>query len=822
MANKDVKMSYIEDDLKKIQVKPNLYIQKYGPLGDFHLAKEVVQNSVDELEDPNTNGSRIDITYDELDDRLTVEDDGRGIPEEDYKIDLACTKLQMGSKFYRTEGGKSSGEFGVGITVVNALSSMFSLATYRNTYMHEITFNEGKKVNDEDRPLKRGEKKHGTKTSFIVNPLYLGKDTHMPFDVLYSWLDLMRYQFASDISIHVTKNHGLEKLFSKTLKKKPFSEIIYSDQYKDSFSQKFVINPVTISGHEVLEEDVVVDLVKNKKKKLKKDVNLDVVFGYSDVYGGCMTSFCNFTQTDAGGVHEDAVNEVLLRFLQNKTKSYMSEKEKEKWDITWNDVKDSGLVVFINLSTNAQVDFMGNAKEKIQNEKLKPLIKKIMQDGLNELASKNDSMFQAIGKLVKSTARARIEAAKNRKASKVGKTDNLGRHEIDNYVPCNNKGKKYKEIFFIEGGKSASGSVVNGRVSADFQAVFGFRGVTKNPYKCTLADIMSNSEWKNMIRVLGCGIGNDFNLSRLQFDKIIIATDADIDGFYIAMGIMSFFVMYLPAVVEAGHLYKVYSPLYHIDDKSHPFVQNKAELTEIFMKKVVKNYSVTLSNGDKLSKDEFYEFLFDTVDYQEDLLNLRDYLKVNYHLIEMIAAILVESGVVRTVDDYDDLDKVFGNQKFITNMMNRIQKKYPEITVKNKFIRGIVDGRYCSVEVNKRFVKKIEPFIDIYQTYGSELLVEDKKNKKSEKMTISEFYDITTKLRAKILIRYKGLGEADPEEIGMTTLDPNNRLLVRLTMNDCEKALETFYKLQGNRKKDMEARKTMMENYTIDPEYLDN
>ena len=113
MANKDVKMSYIEDDLKKIQVKPNLYIQKYGPLGDFHLAKEVVQNSVDELEDPNTNGSRIDITYDELDDRLTVEDDGRGIPEEDYKIDLACTKLQMGSKFYRTEGGKSSGEFGV-------------------------------------------------------------------------------------------------------------------------------------------------------------------------------------------------------------------------------------------------------------------------------------------------------------------------------------------------------------------------------------------------------------------------------------------------------------------------------------------------------------------------------------------------------------------------------------------------------------------------------------------------------------------------------------------------------------------------------------
>lgn len=115
MNQTDVKMSYIEDDLKKVQVKTNLYVQKYGHMGVFHLSKEVAQNSVDELEDPNTIGKEMIITYNDLDDKLIIEDDGRGIPEEDYKIDVTCTKLQSGSKFFRSQGGKSSGEFGVKI-----------------------------------------------------------------------------------------------------------------------------------------------------------------------------------------------------------------------------------------------------------------------------------------------------------------------------------------------------------------------------------------------------------------------------------------------------------------------------------------------------------------------------------------------------------------------------------------------------------------------------------------------------------------------------------------------------------------------------------
>ena len=826
MANKDVKMSYIEDDMKKVQVKTNLYIQKYGYMGVFHLAKEIIQNSIDELEDPDTIGKKIKVTYNELDDKLIIEDDGRGIPEEDYPIDVTCTKLQSGSKFFRSQGGKSSGEFGVGLTVVNAVSSYFSLAVYRHTYMHKIVFTNGEKIDDENRPLKKGEKKHGTITEFIANPAYLGKDTYLPFDVLYAWLQEMSYQFSADITIEVEKKNGLQSLFKKNIKKRPFSEFIYSDMIRDCIGKKFSPMPLNISGDSIITEEVVENIldaankVKAKKKKMKKDIHLDVTFAYTENAGYFVESFCNFTKTEEGGVHVDAVEEVLLRFLQNKTKSFMTEKEKEKWDITWADVRE-GLAVLINLSTNAQVQFMGNAKNKIQNEDLKAPIKEIVQEGLEQLFASNENDFKNIAKEIKQTARARIEAAKNRKASTVKRTDKFDEFGIKNYTPCNNTGKQYKELMLVEGERSASGSIVNGRDAAT-QAVFGFRGVTKNPYKSSFAEIMANNEWNNLIKIMKCGIGDNFNLNKLNFDKIIILTDADIDGFYIAMGICSFFALYFPEIIMDGRLYKVYAPLYHVDDKKKPFVQNKAELIGLYMKKIMKEYSIQLLGDEKkLNKDDFYEFLFDTSGYRDQLFDLQNYFKVNRYLIEMIASSLVEWGHVRSVSDYDNLDELFKNQKFITKLMSKIQKKYPEMICVKKFIRGVVEGHYASIEINDRFIKKISPLVETYLSYGSSLIAYEKKGTELN-LTIGEFLDITYKLMPKIITRYKGLGEANADQIGETTLNPDNRLLVRLTMKDCKKALEVFYKLQGTGTKDKAVRKAMMEEYVIDPDNLDS
>lgn len=413
--------------------------------------------------------------------------------------------------------------------MTNALSSYFKLATYRNTYVHIIEFEEGKKIKDINRPLKKGEKKHGTITEFTVNEKYMGKNSSLPIDTVIDWIDMMSYQISSNIKITVDIFDGIKKLETKKFKAKPFGKII--ERFVPDM-KKVLYDPIVLSGDSFIVErimdsklDAKTDKVKIKDKEVKKDIHLEVAFTHDDTPENEYVSFCNFTKTDEGGVHLDSVEEVVCRFFQQKTKSYMTDKEKEKWDITWTDVK-TGLKMIVNLSTSAQVQFMGNAKNKIQNQALKPVMKEMINDKITSYFKENESKLQTICKYVKLNARARIEAQKVRVATKTERLDRFKEYEIPNYVPCNNTGKKYKELICVEGERSATGSIRSGR-NTNTQAVFGFRGVTKNPFKCSLAEIMQNKEWKNFVKVLRTGIGKDFNIDKLYFDKIILTSDAD-------------------------------------------------------------------------------------------------------------------------------------------------------------------------------------------------------------------------------------------------------------------------------------------------------
>lgn len=820
IMSKDVRMYHIEDDMKKIQVKTNLYLQQYGDQGIFHLAREIIQNSIDELEDIMSGGKRIIIQYDHKTDKLVVIDDGRGIPETDYPIDIACTKLQAGSKFLRSQGGTSSGEFGVGLTVVCALSSLFILATYRadENYMHEITFENGIKTNDVKRKLNKTDIKHGTRTEFIANQKYLGAGSKMPFDDMFNWIKMMTYLISSKITF-VIEEYELGKLIkTHTLKRQPFanmmSEFIANEEELlvpvTSFSDKGKIE------EKISESTITGDQVNVVESVVKKDVNLDFAFCYEKTPDTVLDSYCNFTKTTDGGVHLDSVLDTYCRFIQNKTKERMTDKEKEKWTVTWNDVK-TGLVMLVNLSTNAQVQFMGNAKTKIQNTKLKPVIEQITLDNLTKYFDKHEEELNKICKLVKLNTRARIESQKIKTASTTEKLDHFKDFMIPNYVKCNNTGKQYKEIYLIEGARSASGSVVNGR-NPYTQAVYGFRGCVANPFKCSFSDIMQNQEWKNYVKVLRCGIGPTFNINKLYFDKIIIGTDADVDGYYIGAGICGFHALYLPEIITEGHLYKVFSPLYKIDDKDTPFVGNKGELTEVFLKKVVKSYKIKLvGEKDPMTKDELYDFLLDTINYRVSLIRLSKYYNVDKYVVEMIAALLITMGVTA-----GHLKDALNSQSFITTFMSKIQKKFPEIKLSGtNSIRGVANGRFMSIQLNERFMKKLDEFIDIYMQYGYELIVKEKGGEES-KMTIGEFLETSYKLTPKIITRYKGLGEANPEQLAETTLNPDNRILVQFTMDDCVKAMKIFEKLQGNKAADKAARKLMMSEYKIDRDDLDN
>lgn len=832
---KDAKMFYIEDDIKKIQTKTNLYIQKYGPEGAFHLAREIIQNNIDEVIDPDSNGSNIYISYDKATDKLTCEDDGRGFPENDYPLDIFCTKNQSGSKFFRDQGADSAGEFGVGLTVVNALSDYFSITSYREKekYKHQIEFKEGEKQSDEKTSITKKEKlKHGSRISFIPSPKYLGKNTVIPYKDMVEWIEKMTYFIrGKKVKITVDIFDGMKLEESYTFKPKNFDDLLDKICTDKEYSQK-----CNFSGDNSLIETVrkfsvneKTGKVNAKEVEMKKRIHLDVALRYTREDLTYYDSYCNYTNTIDGGVHQSTVERCFCNYMQNKTKASMTENQREKTPILWDDVR-SGLCCVINLTTNAQVGFVGNAKTKIGNEALIPYLTEIINTQLDKFFENNPNVLNEYIKIIRLNAKARIEANKVKVATQKEKMNSFKEHEMKNLIMCTNRGKQWKEIFITEG-DSAAGSARNGS-DTNTQAFFLLRGVVANAFKKTLAELMDpktgNREWRDLVTVLRCGIGKNFDISKLYFNRINIFTDQDVDGFAISSGILAFFYKYLPEIIEQGYLYKVYTPLYYLNDKSMPFVRNKHELIEKYHKKIGKIYKVITEGSNKpMSKSDFKDFLNDTFDYRTNLaLHAENIGRVNKFLLEAILAYMTIGGVISSDKEITNeyLDEVFNDQTFIKFLLSRLQTRFAEVSIKpgTRIIKGIVDGSRSSIKINERLIRRVKKdLICVYEKYGYILSVEE-NGKEPVKVSIGEYLDSAHKYFPKIETRYKGLGEIDGQDLYATALNINTRSSVQYTMEDVERELKIFNKVHGQGKSDLDLRKKMMAEYQIRRDDLDN
>lgn len=824
----DVQMMWIEDDIKKIQTKTNLYIQQYGPEGSFHLGREVVQNGIDECEDEQSPGNIVEINYDKQTDILTVEDDGRGFPETNYPLDVFCTKIQSGSKFFRDQSGNTSGEFGLGLTAVCALSEYFRITSYRKKeqYKHTLEFKEGEKILDVKDTLDTGDKQHGCIVQFKASKKYLGSNTHLPYEEMIEWIKLLMYQMNrnSKLKVKIEIYDGFKLVTSELCKPKPFSELLDTVCPDNKYSSK-----MSFHGRNDKAFDEELSIVNPKtgkvtKKKVHRYLDISVALRYVEDAATVYNSYCNYTTTSEGGVHNDTIEACYCRYMVTKVRETMTDAQKEKMKILWEDVKN-GLYCVINLSTDAQVGFVGNAKQKVGNKALAPYITEIVNTGINSFFNENPSVLNEYVRIIKLNAKARIEMQRVKTATQKERMNSFAEHEMKNFIRCNNTGKKFKEIFLVEG-DSPSGTAANG-CDKDTQAFFMFRGNTLNPLKCTIADVMENREWRDYVKVLRCGIGDNCDPSKLYFDRINLMTDSDIDGYGISSGMLVFHYVYLRPLIETGHVYKVFSPLYHLDDKKNDFVVKKSEITEIFHKKIQKQYKMSYPNGIKMTKDDVFEFLTDTYDYKETLDSAaRNSGRINNIFVEIITALLVISGKLkssRNVDEnlstiYDALE----NQKFVTELMSRIQEKFPEMLYHgNGQFTGAIDSKLCSLKISRPFIRRIEDLIPKYEKYGYKFIIYD-KNGNETVMTIREFFGVCEKLIPGILTRYKGLGELDADEIWKTTLDINNRVSVQYTIEDAERDMAIFRKLHGSSSADKKARKEMMSKYKIAREDLDN
>lgn len=831
---KDVKMSYIEDDINKIQLKTNMYLKNYGEQGALHLVLEVVQNSIDECCDVNSPGSTIDITYDNKTGIMTVDDNGRGFPENDYPLEIFCTKIQSGSKFYRDQGGSSAGEFGLGLTAVNALSDIFVLESRRQSegYLHRIEFERGVKISDTKEKLKKGDKKHGCFVKFKPSPMFLGNGTKIPYENFKKWCEDISYLINPDnkIKMTVTLLDGLNVIETNKFKPREFSSF-FDD--KEALKANRITDDVFVSGTESWVETVndvqaMLKTGKTKTNNINRELQMDVVFAYDNTSEPCkVDSFCNFANTTNGGIHVKAFDEAYCQLMMNKVNATLSDSQKDKLGIKWDDIR-TGLNVAINLSTNAEVGFIGNAKDAIGNEKLKAPIKRIIRSKLEEILDNDKSLLNSLLKVIKDNAKARNAALNSRIKTGSSTRDNFEEYLMKKYFPCTNDRKdQFKELFLVEG-DSASGSVTNAR-DPKSQAVFLFRGVTANPIKVDLVTLLKNKEWENLTKRLGCGIGVNCNPDNLLFDRINIFTDSDVDGSYITSEILAFFYTHMRPLIEQGKLYKVLAPLYELNSKTQKFAVSKKELVERFRKKIAKNYKVGLATEeDFFNKDELMIFLEDIYDYSSRLSKTAGLLgDLPVLLVERVAALFTmffvhEHHKTPSAKSATALKHQLDNQKFIKSLMKAVQEKYPEMILEGENIQGGVGNHYRTMMLDERSIRYMGHLMPTYAKYGYLLKIKDKSTGDVTIKTIQEFLDLVSKFNVEIVTRFKGLGECNKEDLYDTVMDINRRTSVQYTVEGTEKELEIFNMLHNDSKKDSMARKEFMRNATISPEDFDN
>lgn len=835
----DVKMFYIEDDISKIQTKTNLYIKQYGPEGAFHLVREVVQNSIDEDMDKDSPGQEVLVTYDTITDKLTCEDDGRGFPEADYPMDIFCTKIQSGSKFFRDQSGVTSGEFGLGLTAVNALSTHFSIESCREKekVRHYIEFKDGTKVKDEKFPVKKNDKKHGCVISFIPSPKYLGANTQIPFSEVKEWIELQSYLIPTEhkIKIVVEEWKGTKLLSREKIKTQPFENIIKKTVTDDKHSSM-----CHITCHNEWAErarSFVLDK-KGNPKNVTKDVtrvlDFEIVACYIPDNITVYDSYCNFTHTTQGGIHQDTFDELFCRYIIAAAKEKMSDSDWEKYKPTWDDVR-TGLVCYMNLNTNAEVGFVGNVKEKIDNKKLIPYIKEVLSEAIDQFFSENKSILDEYVKNVRTSARLRINLQREREAGKVSRSDAFTKYGMKNFIPCNNEKKHdFRELFIVEGESAASN--LSASCDRDTQAFYQLRGVTKNPFKCSFPEFMDNPEMKILItKVLRCGAGTTFNINNLWFKRINIFSDSDIDGYYITLGVLGAFYKYMRPIIEEGLLYKVMAPLYKVNDgkKEDTYVVRRSEITEIFYKNVIKAYNVDLLQGagynktaivkESLNKSGLFELLSDLKNYRSDLQFAADDAgKLDMRFMECVLSLLGIVGGLSGTVEANVLNEILFNQKFIKSFMSKLQMFYPEVKLEGNHLYGPVNGRYASMSINPRLLKNATKLFPIYDRYGYKIQIQNKSSEEKRCVSLIEFLNLTSRYEPTIRDRYKGLGEMDVADIMKTVIDINTRMSIQFTVDDVRNELEVFNKLLSDKKAYADRRKRMMEQYVIDPDDLDN
>ena len=523
------------EGLEAVRKRPGMYIGSTSLKGLHHLVYEVVDNSIDEA--LAGYATHIEVTI-EADNSVTVIDNGRGIPVAMHKIgkpaiEVVLTVLHAGGKFGGEGYPISGGLHGVGISVVNALSEQTKIEVKRDGYLWNIAFARGltTKPLQKVRPLEAGDER-GTKVWFKPDP-EIFPDTAYDFETLR--IRLRELAFL---------NKGLT--ITLTDKRKDRKEVYHYEGGLKSFVEFLNENRNPVNSTVISLEGI------------KNDIIVDIALQYNDGYSENILTFVNNIFTEEGGTHLSGFRSGLTRTINDYGRSSGIIKENEE-NLSGEDVRE-GLTAIISVKVR-EPQFEGQTKTKLGNSEVKGIVDNIISDGLKEFFEENPSEAKAIVNKNINAARARQAARKARELTR--RKNALEISSLSGKLAdCSEKDPDRTEIYLVEG-DSAGGSAKQGR-DRKFQAILPLRGKIINVEKARLDKILANEEIRAMITAFGTGIGEEFDIEKRRYDKIIIMTDADVDGAHIRTLLLTFFYRFMKPLITKGHVYIAQPPLYQV------------------------------------------------------------------------------------------------------------------------------------------------------------------------------------------------------------------------------------------------------------------
>ncbi len=753
--------------LEAVRKRPAMYIGGTSIEGLHHLVYEVVDNSIDEAMAGYCDIIKVFINEDNS---ITVEDNGRGIPVDIHPIEkipaatVVLTTLHAGGKFDNKNYKVSGGLHGVGISVVNALSENLCVEIKRDGKIYKQEFERG--IQKYDLKVIGETNQTGTKVTFLPDS-EIFETTDFSYEIL-----IKRFRELAFL------NKGIRIILTDRRTQK--SENLHYKNGLISF-----IDYISSNKTRLFDEPIYFNIVN-------KEVSVELSMVYTDSYSSIIHTFANSINTMEGGVHLSAFKSVLTKVINN----YIKKNNIIKGDVSFSgdDVREGIVAVLSVRLPNPQ--FEGQTKTKLVNTNIKNIIQTKLYDRLSEYFEEHPQVAKSIIDKVQKAYSAREAARKARELVRrktVFETKGLPGKLAD----CQEKDPEKTELFIVEG-DSAGGSAKQARDRV-FQAILPLKGKILNTEKTHLTKILTSEEIKNIVTAIGAGIGDSFNINDVRYHKIIIMTDADVDGSHIQTLILTLFFRYFKELIEMGYVYIAQPPLYKCKiGKKEFYVKDEKQMKEFLINKGIEDFTPIVDTK-KIDNDEFKKIVNRLLVYE----NMVDRLTKKYGSEEIVRCLSITSPSYEDINNLNRLLEILNNclKANSSIFIEEIEPQDEALVFKYVF-----DNEKKEMFINRDFfashefqlITKYAPSKNLLGSPPFKALV---KNEEMKFKTIKDMINYVEERAKKGLEiqRYKGLGEMNPEQLWETTMDPKKRNLLKITISDAQKADTVFNLLMGNR-----------------------